>query len=235
MRYALYFTPGPDNPLTLAGASWLGRDAFTGRLLPAVRLGGLSASERSRFVAVPGRYGFHATLVAPFRLKPGFTEGDVLEAADLLAAACMPFMIPRLAVSRLSSFLALMPAAPNTDVSGLASVAVDHFDALRAPPTDSEILRRNPERLSDRQRGYLGRYGYPYVKDEFRFHMTLTGPVTAIEASRIEAALEPVLAPVLAAPVQVDTVSIFVEPEPGAPFTVRSTHRLGRAEARRRA
>ena len=29
--------------------------------------------------------------------------------------------------------------------------------------------------LTPRQRDYLDRWGYPYVMEEFRFHMTLTG------------------------------------------------------------
>ena len=35
MRYAIYFTPGQDDPLTRLAASWLGRDPFTGAQPPA--------------------------------------------------------------------------------------------------------------------------------------------------------------------------------------------------------
>ena len=35
--------------------------------------------------------------------------------------------------------------------------------------------RRNPSGLTPRQREFLDLWGYPYVMEEFRFHMTLTG------------------------------------------------------------
>ena len=115
----------------------------------------------------------------------------------------------------------------------LAGAAVDRFNALRAPLTAPEIARRNPDRLTERQRAYLDRYGYPYVKDEFRFHMTLTDPVTMAEAARIEPVLHRLLAPILATPIEIDAVALFVEPEPGAPFIVHSTHRFHAGQTRK--
>jgi hypothetical protein len=100
---------------------------------------------------------------------------------------------------------------------------------------DSEIARRKPGQLSERQRAYLQRHGYPYVKDEFRFHMTLTGPLTREDAARIEPAMQEFLGPLLASPVEIDTVTLFIEPEAGAPFTVHSVHRLGTAANRKTA
>jgi 2'-5' RNA ligase len=52
---------------------------------------------------------------------------------------------------------------------------VTGFDSFRAPLTGQDRARRNPDKLAPRQRDYLDRWGYPYVMDEFRFHMTLTG------------------------------------------------------------
>ncbi len=234
MRYALYFTPPRDHPLTVACSRWLGRDAFTGEETDITGKPGLDAVELSDWTAEPRRYGFHATLVAPFRLGSDFGERDVLRAADALADGCAPFALS-LAIARLGNFLALVPARSNTEVEALAGTAVDRFDLLRASLTDSEITRRRPERLSERQRAYLLRHGYPYVKEEFRFHMTLTGPVSEKEADRIEPALHEILAPLLASPVEIDSVAVFTEPEAGAPFTVHSIHRLDAAESRKTA
>lgn len=234
MRYALYFTPPRDHPLTVVCSGWLGRDAFTGQELTISGRPGLDAAEISNWTAEPRRYGFHATLVAPFRLELDFGEREVRRAADTVADSCAPLFIS-LEIARLGNFLALVPSPSSAEVEALAHTAVDRFDLLRASLTDTEITRRNPERLSERQRAYLQRHGYPYVKEEFRFHMTLTGPVTEKEAERIEPVLHEILAPLLASPVEIDSVAVFTEPEAGAPFTVQSVHRLGAAESRKTA
>lgn len=235
MRYALYVTPDRDHPLTRAAAGWLGRDAFSGDDIAMTGTDGFGVDDLSKWTAEPRRYGFHGTLVAPFRLKQDLGEEDVVCAAETFAAQSAPINISRLKVAQLENFLALVPALPGTGLDALASAAVDQFSPMRAPLTEREIARRNPDRLTDRQRAYLDQYGYPYVKDEYRFHMTLTGPVTDAEAGRLEPVLRDLLAPVLASSIEIDAVALFVEPEPGAPFTVHSTYRLRANEIRKTA
>lgn len=234
MRFAVYFTPLQDDPLTLAAGSWLGRDAFTGAAVEPIRESRLAAEELDRLTREPRRYGFHATLVAPFRLRKGATSGDVERTADAFAAGTAPFTIPGLAIAQIGRFFALIPRTSD-ELSALAAAAVDHFDDLRAPLSDAEIERRRPETLSERQRAYLHRYGYPYVKEEFRFHMTLTGPVEAQAAAHVEAGLHDHFGPLLTRPVEVSTVALFAELEPGADFTVHSLHRLGMPDTRKHA
>ena len=232
MRYALYFTPDRSHPLTATAAAWLGRDAFSNASIPAVDIDDLAAKDISRWTAEPRRYGFHGTLAAPFRLKSGFGERDIVHATEAFAAKSSLVPGQRLKIATLGRFVALVPAASGGELEALATAAVDHFGILRAPLTDEDIARRNPERLTARQRRYLDLYGYPYVKDEFRFHMTLTGPMAAPDIARIEPVLHRLLARALATPVDVDAVALFVEQEPGAPFTVHSTYRLPAKETR---
>ena len=148
------------------------------------------------------------------------------------AEGLAPFVILDLAITRIGRFFALTPSE-TAGVAALASSAVDRFGDLRAPLTPPEIERRRPERLTARQRAYLDQHGYPYVKDEFRFHMTLTGALEPEIAARVEPALQARFGPLLAHPVEVSAVTLFVEPEPGADFTVHSIHRFGKAAARR--
>lgn len=234
MRYALYFTPAPDDPLTLAAQAWLGRDAFTGKAVEACPPAGFTPEEFCRLTQEPRRYGFHATLVAPFRLREEATTGGLTEAADSFAAQVSRFTVPSLSITRIGRFFALTPARPER-ISALASEAVDWFDGLRAPLNDAEIERRRPALLSERQRLYLHRYGYPYVKEEFRFHMTLTGPVEAQAEARVCSALHRHFDPLLARPLDVSAVALFIEAGPLADFVVHSIHRLGMAAARRQA
>lgn len=77
-RYAIYYTPAPEHPLTVAASAWRGRDAFAGG--PATAPAGhVAAATDTVRVALtePRRYGFHATLKAPFRLKEGTTVEEL--------------------------------------------------------------------------------------------------------------------------------------------------------------
>jgi hypothetical protein len=73
--------------------------------------------------------------------------------------------------------------------------------------------------LSERQRALLIEWGYPYVFDEFRFHMTLSSSLAdAQERATLVAwwqARTNALGPLL-----VDHAALFVEPAPGEPFVL---------------
>ena len=77
------------------------------------------------------------------------------------------------------------------------------FDRFRAPITEAEIERRNPDQLSPAQFRYLCQWGYPYVFEAFRFHMTLTGRVGREDSPRVRAALEELFAGIIGRPLGV--------------------------------
>ncbi|WP_378949196.1 DUF1045 domain-containing protein [Mesorhizobium sp. ANAO-SY3R2] len=235
MRYAIYFTPPHDDPLCRIAAGWLGRDAFGGALTPAKAFGELPASEVAFHTAAARRYGFHATLKAPFRLADGTSETALIDAVDAFAADAVPFDIPRLKLAQLDGFFALVPAEPRPELQTFAGDVVTVFEPFRAPLTDAEIARRNPAALSPQECRYLNQWGYPYVFDAFRFHMTLSGRVAGEEAPRVRAAIEQCLGNVLDRPVPVEGLAIFVEPSAGGPFEVLSYHALGKQAERKTA
>lgn len=235
MRYALYFTPARDDRLAVAASTWLGRDAFTGRPTQPPSVGMLTPEEIAFHTAAPRRYGFHATLKAPFQLVDAETEAALIAALDGFARATRSFLLPRLVIGRLDGFFALVTAAPVGDLSNFAADVVRDFDRFRAPLTDAEIARRNPDALKPEEVRNLVQWGYPYVFEAFQFHMTLTGRVSASEAPRVRAALDDVFQPLLDAPIAVDGLALFVEPEPGAPFTVLSYRPLAHFEERKSA
>lgn len=80
--------------------------------------------------------------------------------------------------------------------------------------------------MTPRQEGYLATWGYPYVLDDFRFHLTLTGQLAADEIAAVEAALQP-LAGGFAEPFRLQEVALFVEPAPRAPFRLLQRFPLG--------
>lgn len=227
MRYAIYFCPPEHDALNAAAAAWLGRSAFTNEVRPLPGAGALSASEIAYHTAAPRRYGFHATLMAPFTLSAEASEQSLIAALASFCEGMDPFVVPRLALRQLDRFFALVPETENDDLNRLARNVIVAFDRFRAPLSESERERRGAAHLSPPQLSNLLRWGYPYVFDEFRFHMTLTGRVDDADAARVRDAIEEHFGPVLQEPMEVASLALFLEPEPGAPFIVRSFHETG--------
>ena len=214
-RIALYWAPEEDDPLHARGSSWLGRDAARGAALPQPMLAGLDITE---VTADPRGYGLHATLKPPFR--PAHGHAAARDAAAALAARIAPFDLPPLAVHDLDGFLALRETAPCPALHAFADACVAALDDHRLPPTEAEIARRRPERLSPRQRAHLDRWGYPYVFEEWRFHVTLTRRLAAQEKAVLLPAVTGHLADAPGRARRVAAISLFVQPAPGAPFTI---------------
>jgi len=217
-RYALYFAPDRDTPLWERGCRWLGRDPERDGPLPQPAVPGWDAAGLATLTAAARAYGLHATLKPPFLLRAG-VETDVLHTR--LASFCRTrggFDLPALSVARLSRFLALRPAAASAALQALADACVVEFDDLRAPLSEEEASRRRAAGLDARQEALLQQYGYPYVLDQFRFHLTLTDPVDATSADRLIAWLTDYFAPALCQPIHVSGVCLFVQREPGADF-----------------
>lgn len=212
MRYAVYFAPPPGSPFHQLGSRWLGRDAFTGELLVQP-----SVVDIGRITDDPRRYGFHATLKPPFALFDTVAPESLLRAAAALAAREECFRVT-LKVALLDRFLALVPCEPDEALYRIADRVVRELDGFRRPPSEQELARRRAAGLSPRQEQHLQNWGYPYVFEDFRFHMTLTERLSEAEAERIAADASEHFAPVLNAPVLIDGITLFEEAAPGAPF-----------------
>ena len=133
MRYAIYFTPRQDELLARITANWLGRDPFGAATRPVEAVGDLSAAEVAFHTASARRYGFHATLKAPFRLASNETEASLRTALDNFAEATPVVTIPRLVVGQIDGFFALVPEAPLPALNRFADDVVRGFDRFRAP------------------------------------------------------------------------------------------------------
>lgn len=207
-RFAIYYIP-PLGPLADFGAWWLGWDVATGRPDTRSGLPGLERVTRG-----PRKYGFHGTLKPPFRLRAGTTPEALHAAVARMAENCAPARADALTLSRIGRFLALTPAGDTGGIARIAATSVEELDGFRAPPDASELARRRGAGLSDRQEALLRRWGYPYVMDEFRFHLTLTG---RLEDDEIDTWLATAGAhlPDLPAPFALDEVALVGEREDG--------------------
>lgn len=218
-RYAIYFTPQSSMPLARFGASVLGYDVSEGRDVPHLALKGIFPTDIAAATAAPRKYGFHATLAAPFYLGDGHAEADLLRALDAFSHKAAPAGLGRLQVSLLGGFIALTPEMAPA-VGDLASTCVTFFDAFRAPPSPYDLARRDHGHLTQRQRDNLARWGYPYVFEDFRFHMTLAGSLGADERDRFLAALAEAFMPVADQSCAVDAVSLMRQADTHSRFEV---------------
>ncbi|MBV8239757.1 MAG: DUF1045 domain-containing protein [Hyphomicrobiales bacterium] len=195
-RYAIYFVPPAGCGLYRFGAGFLGYDCYTGESLRPPQGIALRGSEWAQLTREPRKYGFHATLKAPFHLLAPFTEADLT--AELERFAAIPRTLPAIepAIRSLARFIAVVAAAPNMALDRLAADGVMAFDRFRRPLTAHEREQRLEREqglgagLSERQIENLDRWGYPYVFEDFRFHLTLTGPVDAERRAFILALLQ---------------------------------------------
>lgn len=223
-RYAIYFAPA-DAGLWRAGSDWLGWDAVTGRPVGPPALAGLAVAGLAAATRAARSYGFHATLKAPFRLAAGQTAQGLRHALAETAADLAPVPLPGLAVRPLGPFLALTLPTEAPALAQLATDVVTRLEPFRAPLTAAEIARRRPERLSPRQRELLDLYGYPFVFEEFRFHMSLTGDLPADELARLLPLAQDCFAPHLARPQVLDRLCLFGEDDTGR-FHLLAAHAL---------
>lgn len=216
-RFALYYCPGPDSPWARFGEDWL-------------------THADAREIVEARRYGFHATLKAPFRLAPGTRLEDLIDELDRHCAAQAAFDVPQLVLARLDDFLALVPAAPQPRLDAIAAACVRNFERFRAPPGQDEIARRHRAGLTPLQEANLSRWGYPHVLESFRFHLSLTGRLLGLrepagEVHWREASVR--LAVLGETPLGIDAISVSEEPAAGAPFRVIHRARLGQARSGR--
>lgn len=227
-RYAIYYAPAPGTALWTFGSAVLGYDAATGAR--AVPLGPDCATvdEWEAMTAQPRRYGFHGTLKAPFRLADGRSEDRLVHAGRAFARKRQPFELPAMRVVSVGGFVALTPAGPSAELDRLADACVAEFEPFRAPPSEAELAKRLAAPLTGRQVDALKRWGYPYVFEDFRFHMTLTGDLPPDRAPAVAAGLAALFeSRVGSARVAVDAVTLYVENDPAAGFRIVDRFVLG--------
>ena len=218
-RYAIYFAPTHGSPWWNFGAHWLGRDERNNQALVQPALAELPAQQLLQLTAYPRRYGFHATLKAPFTLCDGVTEADLLARMRDLAQQLKPLALGPMVATRLDNFTAVVPQWPPAALGTLAASCVTTLDDLRAPLSQQDLARRLAQNLDNREQELLMQYGYPHILERYQLHFTLTAPVTEPLAQQVLGAVEGSVARLNQEhPLVLDRLCLFVESEPGANF-----------------
>ena len=218
-RFAIYVVPG-DEPLFQRASRWLGWDCVAGNVMDPPTDSELANPARISITdasATPRKYGFHGTIKPPFRLADGTDESMLGEQAAQIASGLAPVTIEALEIRAIGGFLALVPKDPSTALTELAGRFVTGLDGFRKPAGPAELARRRAAGLSPRQEELLLAWGYPYVLDEFRFHLTLTGRLDEQTAGPALQMLAAWIGPTLPQPFRIDRLAL-VEQHDGDMF-----------------
>jgi putative phosphonate metabolism protein len=231
-RFAIYFVPPAGTALYRFGAAVLGYDCYTGEDIERLRDSGLTQAEWAALTAEPRRYGFHATLKAPFRLRAELDHEDLLAEIRTLAASIPAAPTFEPVVGLIAGFVAILPAKQSPALDRLAADCVTAFERFRLPMTAQERDKRMAAGLNPHQAANLDRFGYPYVFEEFRLHMTLTGRIGPDRRAAIHLLLQSQFAKACGhGAVRLNRLALVRQDHPDASFRVIGHAALGRSAA----
>ena len=200
-RYAVYFAPEPNSELDAFGSAWLGRNMDGTAAQQLAKITALDKDRRKELTEGPRRYGFHGTLKPPFELNPSTTIEALLRTAHIFARGLSPVEIPPLELAVIGKFIALTPTSQSAELEKLSAACVRAFEAFRGSLTEEHMQYYRSNKLTVHQEQMLEHWGYPYVMEEFQFHMSLTDRMDdAVERDKVFSALETLVKPVVGKP-----------------------------------
>lgn len=231
-RHAAYYAPAQQSRLAQLGAQWLGRCAQSRRVVLQPDFPQCTAEALRGYTAAATRYGWHATMKAPFALNPGLEIDAIPAAFQAFAQSQTALTLPPLTLRNMGDYLALVPEAPSSALQELAFDCVRALHPLATPLSDTQIAQRRLTPLTPAQDAMLLQWGYPFVGHQFQWHMTLTGSLrklTQREVRGLQDAARDWFSPVLNQPVELDAICWFVEPVAGGDFYEAQRFALGPA------
>ena len=208
-RYAIYYVPSENSELDLFGKCWLGWDPYKGVETTKSDLSKLPSFKKfSSLVLTPKQYGFHGTIKAPFRLKNEYTYNDLENKVREISKQIHSFYFDQLIIKKLGNFIGLIPTN-NLKINAVSNKFVEELDYLRDELSESEIKKRKPHKLTSNQKQMLFKWGYPYVFDEFKFHLTLTSKLNVVEIDDVLRSLQNILKQVNLNKISFNNICIF--------------------------
>jgi hypothetical protein len=220
-RYAVYFAPNVEQQWWAHASQWLGRCAVSQQRSAQPTVVGVSAKRFAELTEHPRRYGFHATLRAPFVLAGEYQPSDLIDCVNTICQKLKPFVLPRLRVTLLEKFLALVPERDVAQIAMLEELCVTILNDYAEPLGPEELGRRRSAGLSSHEDSLLLRWGYPFVLDRFRFHCSLTGSLANASQGEVTALTQAAHQHFDHLPRCVfESLAIFVEPTRGADFVL---------------
>ena len=218
-RVAIYYAPDTLSSAWQMGSKWLGRNAATAQQLPQPVADGIAKEVLTKLTSHPRRYGWHATLKAPFQLAHGQTLSTLRTGVQQFCQGRKPFDLAAWDLSTMDGFVSLRPVHSPPELEQLAADCVQQLHCFAAPLSETALARRRLAPLSLEQDALLLAWGYPYVLQHFQFHFSLTGPLNLLPEDQLPwlmLAARSHFHEVSAE--RVDRLSIFIEPRQGDDF-----------------
>lgn len=229
-RYAICYAPEKNSPLNSFGQTWLGRDVRTGNRIDQPEVEGVYSQELRNIVSPAAFYGFHGTLKPPFYLPVPELEEKLISDIQAFAASEKSFHLPRLTVARIGRILVLEPERSSDPINRLAERCVRHFDSYRRSSSCEDSDDRASSRLSSTQQENIIKWGNPYVMDEFKFHLSLTGPILDIHLSdHLMRVIQRQIAALDLNSIEVASICLFFQADKNQPFLLHSRYKFGRS------
>ena len=196
-RYAIYYAPPKESSLEEFGRYWFGWDPLNAKLINNKQrinyLNGFGIKNLKNIdknVLIAKKYGFHGTLIPPFKLNKNYSTNTLFKKTEEIAKKLKKFKFYKFKLKKINNFYAFVQNKKNNNINKLSNRLVRELFKFRSPLTKKEIDRRNPSKLSKLQLNILYKWGYPYLMSEFNFHMTLASEVTGnklyLELKKIE-------------------------------------------------
>jgi hypothetical protein len=225
-RFAVYYTFAQEHALYQKASQWLGHCIYAENSANEED-GSLFAETVAKLRRVDNalRYGFHATLKPPFRLTA--SREQLEESFETFCSELSGFSCAPLRVTALGHFIALVPIRPCEKLDQLAIQCVEAFEPFRAVLTRDELEKRQQEKLNPRQRQLLARWGYPYVFDQFRFHMTLTDRLPDDMLDQAKSLLASEFSSVIPPSLEIDRIGLLHQPDTASRFSLIKAVKLG--------
>ena len=218
-RVAIYYAPDTLSSAWQIGSKWLGRNAATAQQLPQPVADGIAKEVLTELTSHPRRYGWHATLKAPFQLAHGHTLSTLRTGVQQFCQGRKPFDLAAWDLSTMDGFVSLRPVHSPPELAQLAADCVQQLHCFAAPLSETALARRRLAPLSLEEDALLLAWGYPYVLQHFQFHFSLTGPLNLLPEDQLPwlmLAARSHFHEVSAE--RVDRLSIFIEPRQGDDF-----------------
>lgn len=223
-RYAIYFVPEQTTRLGQFGDHWFGRTSE--KLLVEEVVTGLSVERYQKIIQSPRHYGFHGTLKAPFELHSNYNFQHLDTALTEFCNTFSPFNIGALALRAIADFIALVPENDLRQLQQLHQRLIKELNNLRAPLSNYDRDRFIARNLTHDQEGYLDRYGYPFVLNSFKFHLTLTSSLPEQERTACFKLLDNMTADFRHEVVPVNRICLFKQKTRQAPFFIVKEYTL---------
>ena len=209
-RYAIYYTPPAKDYLTRFAATWFGWDAYLGVTVAHPVFCNLTCDIKE-ITSTPSKYGLHGTLKPPFSLAPNRSVDELCSSIFKIAKSVKKFEIPSIDLTILGGFIAIVPTVKSNTMHSLAKKCVKDLDGFRVTESIENLKKRRAVGLTSSEENNLLKWGYPYVLDDFRFHLTLTSKLLPDVSSNVFSVLSSELQTVLTAPLLIGKISLVGE------------------------